>query len=93
MSLSQPNDFAEDVLDILRRRKVTFHGCAPDYLEQNTNGDVKVWFYGHRNGCAWAGGITVLKRQDIDNAVARGDSKIFADICEQIIDHSQVRFK
>lgn len=92
MSLSKPNDFAADVLDILKRRKVTFHGCPPSYLEQNPDGDCKMWFYGHRNGKPWAGGITILKRDDMDSAVVRGDSRTFAEICESIIDHGQMRF-
>lgn len=93
MSLSLPNDFAADVLDILKRRKVRFHGCPPWYLERKRDGDVKMWFYGHRKGVAWAGGVTILKRPDIDSAVATGDSQIFASICEQIIDEGQMRFK
>lgn len=92
MGLSQPNDFAADVLDILRRRNITFHGCKPDYLEQKADGDVKIWFYGHREGRPWKGGITLLRRSDIDSAVATGNSQIFAQICEQIIDETNTKY-
>ena len=92
MSLSKPNDFAADVLDILRRRNVTFHGCKPDYIEQRSNGECKLWFYGHRKGVAWAGGITLNSRSDIDTAVALGHSESFAEICEKIIDETNTKF-
>lgn len=92
MSLSKPNDFAEDVFDILTRRKVTFHGCDPWYLEINPAGDMKMWFYGHRNRRPWAGGVTIHKRPDLDNALIAGDSGALAEAFEKVIDHAQVRF-
>jgi hypothetical protein len=89
-TLSQPNDFAADVLDILRRRKVKFHGCLPEYLEYLPGGDLKMWFYGHRNDdvCRgpWRGGITIMKRESLENALLRGDSNVFADVMMACID-------
>ena len=92
MSLSKPNDFAADVLERLKQRNVTFHGCKPWYLEHDDTGS-KMWFYGHKDGKPWAGGITIHKREDIENAVLRGDCNMLADAFEQVIDHAQVRFK
>lgn len=91
MSLSKPHDFAADVLDTLQRRKVTFRGCSPWYIEQMGK-DVKIWFYGRRDGRPWAGGITVIS-PEAETALATGDSRITAELCEKIIDHSQTRFK
>lgn len=91
MTLSKPNDFAEDVLNILKRRKVTFHGCPPWSLEQE-GPTVKIWFAGDRKGKQWMGAITVIA-PDADNALATGDSNILAELCEKIIDDNQMRFK
>lgn len=89
MSLSKPNDFAEDVLEQLKTRKVTFRGCPPWYIELNGT-KAKVWFYGYRNNKPYAGGITIMA--DINNAIVTGNSKMLAELCEKIVDHSQVRF-
>lgn len=93
MSLSKPNDFAADVLDIVKRRKLLFHGCEPWYLEINPGGDMKMWFYGHRNGKPWAGGVTIKKRDDLENAVIAGDCNALSEAFEKIIDHTQSKFK
>lgn len=91
MSNSQPGDFAADVVDILRRRRVTFHGCAADYLEVRLDGSLKMWFKGHRNGQPWAGGLTLIN-PDISKAVYFGDSNVIAELCERLIDDNHVRF-
>lgn len=87
MSLSRPNDFGEDVLAILLKRKILLHGCRPQYLEYHANGDLKMWFYGTRNNKPWRGGITIQKRPEMENALLRGDSNIFAEAVEKIIDN------
>ena len=92
MSLSRPNDFGADVLAILKRRKVTFYGQPPWYLEINPR-ELKMWFYGHKDGKPWARGFSILNRDDLDCAVLKGDANALADAFEQAIDHAQVRFK
>lgn len=89
MTLSKPNDFAGDVLDICQRRKLTFHGCPPWYLELHRNGDMKMWFYGYRFGKPWRGGVTIQHRADLDHAVLAGDCNALADAFQQVIDHAQ----
>lgn len=84
------NNFAADVLDTLKRRKVTFHGCTPWYLEQ-MGANVKIWFAGERKGKEWMGGVTIIS-QDAENALATGDSHILAEICEKIIDDNNARY-
>lgn len=91
MSNSHPSDFAADVLDILKHRKVTLHGCHPDYLEMFIDGSLKMWFKGHRNGKPWAGGLTLINPA-ITQAVHFGNSNVIADLCEQIIDDNHIRF-
>lgn len=91
MTTSQPHDFAADVLDMLKRRKVTFRGCNPDYLEIFIDGRLKMWFAGNRNGKPWAGGLTLINPQ-IDQAVYYGDSGVIADLCEKIIDDNSARY-
>jgi hypothetical protein len=89
MSLSQPNDFAADVLAELQRRKTKFRGCQPQFLEYLPGGDLKMWFYGRRNGRPWRGGVTILARADVNTAYVRGNVNAFVEACEQIIDHIQ----
>ena len=101
-SFSPESDFAADVLDILKRRKVTFHGCPPRYLEiqrdeaGNETGDLKMWFYGYRviDGQLrpWGGGITIQKRPETNHAFVRGNSNAFAEVIEQLIDGINARF-
>lgn len=92
MSLSTPNNFAEDVLEILKTRKVTFHGCPPSYLTLKGQA-VTIWFYGHRIGelKPKAYGITVTANT-VENAFVIGDSNALATACEAIIDKNHVRF-
>lgn len=86
------NSFAEDVLDILRRRKVTLRGLKPEYLEIFLGGEAKMWFYGHENGRVQRKGITVINAGGIDQAVQMGKPEILAHLIEEAIDHSQSRF-
>lgn len=92
MTSSQPNDFAADVLDILKRRKVTFRGLSPDYLEIFLDGSAKMWFYGHENGRGSRKGITVQNAGSIKDAIHFGNSEVMAELIEQGIDHSSARF-
>lgn len=92
MTNSQPSDFAADVLDILKRRKVTLYGCQPDYLEVFLDGRLKMWFTGFRKGNLWNGGVTLIN-PEINQAVYYGDSNVIADLCEKIIDDNHIRFE
>jgi len=91
MTLSKPNDFAEDVLETLKSRKVTFHGCPPLSLTHEGL-NVKIWFAGQRNGKDWMGAVTIIA-PDVENALATGHSTTLANLCEKIIDENHVRFK
>lgn len=90
MSLSLPVDFVRDVLEQLKSRRVTFHGCPPWSIEQEGN-NVKIWFAGDRNGKQWRGGVTIIS-PDVESALATGHSTILAQLCEQIIDDNHLRF-
>lgn len=91
MKLTIANEFALDVLEILKSRKVTFHGCPPWYLEQHGT-TAKMWFAGHRKGKEWAGAITVMA-PDVENSLAVGNSTVLADLLEKIIDENHTRFE
>lgn len=93
MSLSKPTDFGADLLELVRQRDITLHGCKPWYLEITPIGDMKLWFYGTRNRKPWGGGVTIQKRATIDNAILRGDSNMLADAFEQAIDDIKSRLK
>lgn len=86
------DNFAADVLDIIQRRKVTFRGLKPDYLEIFIDGSAKMWFYGHENGKPVRKGITVVNNGACSDAVHFGDSNIMAQLIEEGIDHAQARF-
>lgn len=89
-TLSQPNDFAADVLDQLQRNGVKFHGCKPSYLEFHPNGNIKVVFQGDRNDAKvkgrWTGGVTIHKQDGLDNAFVRGDSNAFTQVVMGCLD-------
>jgi len=93
LNFAKQAEFGEDVLDIIKRKRITFHGCPPWYLEVNDGGDLKLWFYGHRNGKPWAGGVTIKHREDMANAVIAGDCNALADAFEQIIDHTMSKYE
>jgi hypothetical protein len=84
------NTFAEDVLNILKKRKVTFHGCGPDKLEMYPDGSAKMWFYGHRGGMAWVGGIKV-KGLGLKSMIASAKPETVADMIVEAIDDSRKR--
>jgi hypothetical protein len=88
----QQKVFAEDVLDIAKRKGMRFHGCSPWHLEIQPEGDMKLWFYGYRKGYPWRGGITIQKRADLNHAVLSGDSNSLVQAFEQIIDDVSARF-
>lgn len=92
MSDSQPHDFAADALEILKRRKVTLHGCAPDFIEIFLDGSIKIWFMGLRDGKPWRGGLTIMDADPVEQAIYFGRPEIIAELCEKMIDHSNSRF-
>lgn len=79
------NLFAEEVLNVLRNRMVTFRGCLPDYVAIFMDGKVKVWFYGHRDGKAWRGGVgfNCVRPED---RLYMTDPAIVADMCAKHIE-------
>lgn len=76
--------FADEVLNTLRTKKVRFRGCFPDFITIYLDGRVKVWFYGHRNGRAWRGGVgfNCVRPED---RVYMTDPAVVAEMCAKHI--------
>ena len=91
MSTSQPNDFAADVMATLIKRNVTLRGLPPQSLEVLMNGSVKIWFAGDVAGKPERKAITI-HGADMDNQYLMGNSNVIAEMCEQMIDHSNARY-
>lgn len=86
------SEFAADVLDILKRRNVTFRGLQPAFLQIFMDGRAKCWFYGNENGRMIRKGITVINAGGIEQAIHFGDTNVMAQLIEEGIDHSASRF-
>lgn len=78
------NEFADEVLAILQRKKVTFRKCYPDYVSIFLDGKVKVWFYGYRDGRPWRGGVgfNCVRPED---RVFMADPALVAEMCKKHI--------
>jgi hypothetical protein len=76
------NEFAEDVLAIIKKRNVTFRGCKPEYVELDPLGGVKVNFYGYRDNKPWKGGVQFSCPFEPDK-IHLCDPAVVADICER----------
>lgn len=79
------NEFAEDVLNILKRRKVTFYGCPADYVEFKLNGKISIEFVGYRNNKPWKGTLQFdcMFPQD---KIMLADPVVVAEACAQSLE-------
>lgn len=83
-------DFARQVLALLQRRKVKFHGCAPAHISLYADGAAKIWFYGYRRGLPWFGGIKI-RGLDLETNIALAKPEALADIIAGEIDQTRSR--
>lgn len=74
------NEFADDVLNILKRKQVTFRGCEPSHVTVWMDGKVKVWFYGQIERKPWVGGISFNCVRPEDR-VFMTDPAVVAEMC------------
>ena len=75
------NEFAHDVLDTLRRRRVRFRGCPPTYVELDLSGAVRVQFAGLRDGRPWVGRVK-FNCNDASERLVMSDPAVVAELCE-----------
>lgn len=83
------NEFAHEVLNILRKRKVTFNKCQADYIELCPTGGVKVHFFGHRKGQPYKGAVEFACPFAADK-IMLADPAVVAEICEQAIHEMKI---
>jgi hypothetical protein len=84
------SEFAWNVLDLLKKRKVTFRGCGPDYLNLAPDGTVRMWFSGNRKGLMWSGAIK-LRALDLTTSIETAKPEMLANVIEEMIDESRAR--
>lgn len=76
--------FAAEVLNFLRKSKISFRKCPPDFVTIYLDGRVKVWFYGYRDGKPWRGGVGFNCVRP-DDRVYMTDPAIVAEMCAKHI--------
>ena len=50
-------DFESDVLDRLKAHAARMHGCPVEAVECASDGGVRIWFSGIRDGLRWRGAL------------------------------------
>jgi hypothetical protein len=78
-------DFEADVLERLRGRRATMHGCPVEAVECRLDGGVAIWFAGPRNGVAWRGAL----RFDLPWLAQKGllaDPSAVSDVALRLLD-------
>lgn len=83
------NEFAHEVLNILRKRKVTFRGCKPDYIELCPLGGVRVHFFGYRKNRPYKGAVEFACPFTPDK-IMMANPAIVAHLCEEGINLMKV---
>jgi hypothetical protein len=78
------NEFTDDVLECLKKRRVTFYGCAPHYVQMLMSGQIRVTFSGYRNSKPWQGNVEFYVELK-NNELILADPAVVADICDQCV--------